>query len=108
MLTLVRAGIAAALVFLLALLAAAPAAAEKPFQRDDLSDAAIKLEARIKSDAGPVTKPLATLRRDADSAFQRNDFRTGLQILGQIVVLSLGASTTICPRICRPVRKSLR
>jgi len=88
MLTLVRAGIAAALVFLLPVLAASPAAAEKAFQRDDLADAAIKLEARIKSDAGAVTKPLATLRRDADAAFQRNDFRSGLQVLGQIVVVA--------------------
>src|SRR5260221_557274 len=35
---------------------------------------------------GPVAKPVATLRREADAAFGRNDFRTGLQILGQIVV----------------------
>ncbi len=88
MLTFVRAGLAAALVALLPLLAAAPAAAEKAYQRDDLSDAAIKLEAKIKSDAGPVSKPAATLRRDADAAFGRNDFRTGLQILGQIVVVA--------------------
>ncbi len=88
MLTLVRAGIAAALVILLPMLASAPATAEKAFQRDDLADAAIKLEAKIKSDAGPVSKPLATLRRDADAAFQRNDFRSGLQILGQIVVVA--------------------
>src|SRR5712671_6304742 len=85
MLTFVRAGIAAALVMLLPALAS-PAAAEKAFQRDDLADAAIKLEAKIKSDAGQVTKPAAALRRDADAAFGRNDFRTGLQILGQIVV----------------------
>ncbi|HWF94560.1 MAG TPA: alpha-2-macroglobulin [Xanthobacteraceae bacterium] len=88
MLTFVRAGLAAALVALLPLLAAAPAAAEKAYQRDDLSDAAIKLEAKIKSDAGPVSKPAATLRRDADAAFGHNDFRTGLQILGQIVVVA--------------------
>ena len=59
-------------------------AADKPFKRDDLADAAIKLEAQIKSEAGPVTKPAASLRTDADTAFKRNDFRTGLQILGQI------------------------
>jgi hypothetical protein len=83
MLTLVRAGLAAALM-LLPLLAPAPAAAEKAFTRDDLGDAAIKLEAKIKADAGPVSKPLATLRREADTALQRNDARTGLQLLGQI------------------------
>ena len=54
MLTFVRAGLAAALVVLLPVLAAAPAAAEKAYQRDDLADAAIKLEAKIKSDAGQV------------------------------------------------------
>ncbi len=86
MLTFVRAGLAAALVLLVPMLAAAPASAEKAYQRDDLADSAIKLEAKIKSDAGTVTKPAATLRRDADLAFGRNDFRTGLQILGQIVV----------------------
>jgi uncharacterized protein YfaS (alpha-2-macroglobulin family) len=90
MLTFVRAGIAAALVMLLPALASAPAAAaaEKAFQRDDLADAAIKLEAKIKSDAGQVSKSAAALRRDADAAFGRNDFRTGLQILGQIVVVT--------------------
>jgi uncharacterized protein YfaS (alpha-2-macroglobulin family) len=88
MLTFLRAGLAAALVILLPVLVAAPAAAEKAYQRDDLADAAIKLEAKIKSDAGQVTKTAAVLRRDADTAFGRNDFRAGLQILGQIVVLA--------------------
>src|SRR6266581_7668543 len=57
-------------------------AADKAFKRDDLADAAIKLEAQIKSEAGPVAKSPATLRSDADAAFKRNDFRAGLQILG--------------------------
>src|SRR5476651_918257 len=59
-------------------------AADKAFKRDDLADSAIKLEAQIKSEGGPVTKSGATLRTDADAAFKRSDFRTGLQILGQI------------------------
>src|SRR5262245_37438583 len=59
-------------------------AADKAFKRDDLADAAIKLEAQIKSEAGPVSKSAATLRNDADAALKRNDFRSGLQILGQI------------------------
>ena len=59
-------------------------AADKAFKRDDLADSAIKLEAQIKAEAGPVGKSAATLRTDADAAFKRNDFRTGLQILGQI------------------------
>jgi uncharacterized protein YfaS (alpha-2-macroglobulin family) len=59
-------------------------AADKTFKRDDLADAAIKLEAQIKSEAGAVAKSPATLRSDADAAFKRGDFRAGLQILGQI------------------------
>ena len=59
-------------------------AADKTFKRDDLADSAIKLEAQIKSEAGPVAKSGANLRTDADAAFKRSDFRTGLQILGQI------------------------
>jgi uncharacterized protein YfaS (alpha-2-macroglobulin family) len=59
-------------------------AADKAFKRDDLADSAIKLEAQIKSEAGPVAKSNATLKTDADAAFRRSDFRTGLQILGQI------------------------
>jgi len=63
-------------------------AADKAFKRDDLADSAIKLEAQIKSEAGPVAKSSATLKTDADAAFRRNDFRTGLQILGQIAATS--------------------
>jgi alpha-2-macroglobulin len=59
-------------------------AAEKAFKRDDLADSAIKLEAQIKSEAGAVNKPAVALKTDADAAFKRNDFRSGLQILGQI------------------------
>ena len=60
-------------------------AADKAFKRDDLADSAIKLEAQIKGEAGPVAKTAATLRTDADAAFKRSDYRAGLQILGQIV-----------------------
>ena len=63
-------------------------AADKAFRRDDLADAAIKLEAQIKSEAGPVTKSAATLRSDADVAFKRLDFRSGLQTLGQIAAIA--------------------
>jgi uncharacterized protein YfaS (alpha-2-macroglobulin family) len=63
-------------------------AADKAFKRDDLADSAIKLEAQIKSEAGPVAKSNATLKGDADAAFRRSDFRTGLQILGQIAATS--------------------
>jgi uncharacterized protein YfaS (alpha-2-macroglobulin family) len=64
------------------------AAADKPYQRDDLADSAIRLEAQIKKDAGAVTKPAAALRREADTAFQRGDLRGGLQLLGQIVAVA--------------------
>src|SRR3954465_10640483 len=88
MLALARAGFVAALVMLLSIPFSVAASAQKPFVRDDLADAAIKLEAQIKSDAGQVAKPAAVLRREADTAFQRNDFRAGLQLLGQLAVVA--------------------
>jgi uncharacterized protein YfaS (alpha-2-macroglobulin family) len=60
-------------------------AAEKAFRRDSLADAGIKLEAQIKSEAGVVSKPAATLRTDADAALRRGEVRNALQIMGQIV-----------------------
>ncbi|HLX15742.1 MAG TPA: alpha-2-macroglobulin [Bradyrhizobium sp.] len=63
-------------------------AADKAFKRDDLADSAIKLEAQIKSEAGVIAKSSATLKTDADAAFRRSDFRTGLQIIGQIAATS--------------------
>jgi uncharacterized protein YfaS (alpha-2-macroglobulin family) len=75
---------AATLCATLALGLVSAQAADKAFKRDDLADSAIKLEAQIKSEAGPVAKSSATLKSDADAAFRRSDFRTGLQILGQI------------------------
>ena len=62
MLTLVRAGLTAALLAL-AFTPALAADGDKAFQRGDLDQAAIKLEAQIKNDAGTVTKPLAQLRK---------------------------------------------
>ena len=50
-----------------------------------MADAAIRLEAQIKTDAGLVQKPAAQLRREAEAAFQKNDFRGGLQLLGQAI-----------------------
>ena len=79
MLASVRAGVIAALV---TLASAAALAAEKPFQREELADSAIKLEARIKAEAGPVTKPIAALRRDVDAATARREFRSVIQLLG--------------------------
>ena len=91
MLASLRAGFIAALVTLVSIFSpflCPPFAADKPFSRDDLADAAIKLEAQIKEDAGAVAKPIATLRREADAAFARNDVRTGMQILAQIVAVA--------------------
>ena len=79
---------AAALCATLAFGLVSAQAADKAFKRDDLADAAIKLEAQIKSEAGPVAKSSAALRNDADAAFKRNDLRSGLQSLGQIVATS--------------------
>jgi uncharacterized protein YfaS (alpha-2-macroglobulin family) len=79
---------AAALVAMLAFGLVSAQAADKAFKRDDLADAAIKLEAQIKGEAGPVSKPAASLRSDADAAFKRNDYRSGLQILGQIAAVA--------------------
>src|SRR3954454_7216151 len=75
---------AAALCATLALGLNSAFAADKTFKRDDLADSAIKLEAEIKKEAGPVAKSTATLKTDADAAFKRNDFRTGLDLLGKI------------------------
>ncbi len=62
-----------------------PVAADKPFERANLAEAAIKLEAQIKSDAGTAGKPLAQIRRELDAAFKSNDFRNGMVLLGQLV-----------------------
>lgn len=77
---------------LVALLVAATsgvgAAAEKAFRRDDLADAAIKLEAEIRRQAGTVAEPLASLRREADEAFARRDVRSGMELLARIVAVA--------------------
>src|SRR5262249_60791993 len=60
MLRAVRAGLGAALLTIaFASVAASANAAEKPFKQSALDEAAIKLEAQIKSDAGTVAKPAA-------------------------------------------------
>src|ERR1700749_3080193 len=77
-------------------------AADKPFKRDDLADSAIKLEAQIKSEAGAVNKLAAALKTQADAAFKRNDFRTGLKILGEIAVAAPDDSGN-WPRLARTI-----
>jgi alpha-2-macroglobulin len=81
MLASVRAGFAAALVAVFSFTAFA---ADKPFQRSDLADSAIRLETQIKTESGQVAKPVATLRSEAEAAFAKRDFRAGMQTLAQI------------------------
>src|SRR5271155_5719869 len=83
----------AAVCTTLALLSSAKAA-DKPFQNSDLAQSAITLEAQIKTAAGTPAKPVAQLRRDADAAFAKNDFRTGMEVLGQIVAATPNDATT--------------
>jgi alpha-2-macroglobulin len=86
MLALIRAGVFAALVTLASVFSASQTiAADKPFERAELADSAVKLEAQIKSEAGTAGKPLAQIRRELDAAFQKNDFRNGMALLGQLV-----------------------
>ena len=82
MLASVRAGFAAALVAVFSFTASA---ADKPFQRSDLADSAVRLEAQIKTESGQIAKPVATLRSEAEAAFAKRDFRAGMQTLAQIV-----------------------
>jgi uncharacterized protein YfaS (alpha-2-macroglobulin family) len=87
MLALMRASLTAALLMFSCVSAFS---ADKPYHRDDLAEAAIRLEGQIKADAGKVAKPLPALRRDADAAFARNDLKGGMQVLGQIVAVAPG------------------
>ncbi len=90
-----RAGLVAAVAAVcLTFASCAAIAADKPFVNDDLANSAIELEAQIKSDAGVATKPVAQLRHDADAAFSKNDFRTGMAVLGQIVAAAPNDATT--------------
>jgi alpha-2-macroglobulin len=91
MLSLLRASLTVAL-FVIACFSAI--AADKPYHRDDLAEAAIRLEGQVKADAGPVAKPLATLKREADTALARNDLRAGMRSLGQIVAVAPSDATT--------------
>jgi alpha-2-macroglobulin len=85
MLASVRAGLAAALI---ALASFSASAADKPYQRDDLADLAIKLEGEIKREAGAVAKPIATLRREADAAQEKRDTRALVQALSVLVAVA--------------------
>ena len=60
-------------------------AADKAFQSKELDEAAIKLEAQIKADAGTVTKPRRAVAPRRRRAFDKKDFRNGMVVLGQLV-----------------------
>jgi uncharacterized protein YfaS (alpha-2-macroglobulin family) len=95
MFALTRAGLAVAIAAaFFAVMPFSAEAAEKPFADSDLADSAVQLEAQIKSNAGAATKPLAQIRRDADAAFAKNDFRNGMTLLGQIVAAQPNDATT--------------
>jgi uncharacterized protein YfaS (alpha-2-macroglobulin family) len=76
------------------------AADKAAYHRDDLADAAIRLEGQLKKEVGPVTKPPAALRREADAALARGDFRNGLQSLQQ-AALAAPADAATWLRIAR-------
>ncbi|HEX4408262.1 MAG TPA: MG2 domain-containing protein [Xanthobacteraceae bacterium] len=78
--------------------------AEKAFTNDDLANSAVELEAQIKSDAGAPTKTVDQLRRDADSAFAKNDFRSGMAVLSQIVAVSPNDAASWL-RLARTIRQ---
>ncbi len=95
MFALVRAAlVAAAAVMCLTASSFSTKAADKPFQNSELAQSALDLEARIKADAGTPGKPVAQLRREADAAFAKNDFRTGMALLSQIVAAAPNDTAT--------------
>ncbi len=105
MIGLVRAAIICATM---ALGLVAAQAADKAFKRDDLANSAIKLEAQIKSEAGPVAKsrrercgPTPTPPSSATIS------ATGLQILGQIAATAPEDSGNWL-RLARPSSRSAR
>ncbi|MGB6538547.1 MAG: alpha-2-macroglobulin, partial [Xanthobacteraceae bacterium] len=69
-------------------------ASTKSFQNAALAQSALAFEAQIRSAAGVPSEPVADLRRDADSAFAKNDFRTGMQVLGEIVAVAPNDAAT--------------
>jgi uncharacterized protein YfaS (alpha-2-macroglobulin family) len=81
MLAALRAGLLAVPLLLAAI---STASADKPFQRDDLADSAIKLTAQVKAEATRASRPVAAMRRDADAALGRRDYRNAAELLGWI------------------------
>ncbi|MGC2408995.1 MAG: alpha-2-macroglobulin [Methyloceanibacter sp.] len=80
-----RVGLIAALLVLVT----APAqAAEKTFQDASLDDAAIKLQADLKDEAGTVEKPVIALKKDADAALKKSDLDSAADLYVQIVTVA--------------------
>ena len=95
MFSLFRTGLMAAVAAAcLAVACLTATAANKPFTNDDLATSAVELEAQIKSDAGTPAKTVDQLKHDADAAFAKNDFRTGMQVLDQIVAAAPNDAAT--------------
>ena len=80
-----RAGLFAALFVFAAAPLTPVQSAEKTFQDAALDDAAIKLEADLKDEAGTVEKPVITLRKDADAALRKGDVESAADIYVQVV-----------------------
>ncbi|HET9903410.1 MAG TPA: alpha-2-macroglobulin [Xanthobacteraceae bacterium] len=83
---------AACTATLLAFSVCVSSAADKPFHRDDLADAAIKLEAEIKRATPATDHPVATLRREAVAAQERGEWRRAVELLSQVAVAEPNAS----------------
>lgn len=83
-----RAGFIAALIVFASTPFSPLLAAEKSFNDAGLDDAAIKLEADLNDEAGPVEKPVITLKKDAAAAVQRGDLEGAADIFSQIVTVA--------------------
>src|SRR4051812_5197081 len=83
-----RAGVIAALVVLLIPPFIPARAAEKTFQDAALDDAAIKLKAELKDEAGTVEKPVIALKKDAEIALKEGDLDSAAAIYVEIVTVA--------------------
>ena len=82
--TLGRAALVAA-----ALVVAAPAFAQKSFVREDLASDAVRLEEKLRNEAGSTAagRPAAQLRREAEALIARNNPRGALSLYTAAVAL---------------------
>src|SRR4029077_5027118 len=80
-----RAGLFAALFVFVAAPLNPVQSAEKTFQDAALDDAAIKLEADLKDEAGTFEKPVIALKKDADTALKKGDLAAAANLYVRIV-----------------------